>query len=690
MYSTFLKSALTLLIVFEVSQSYSQKTKIDQKIDSLNEVLSSSKGLHKIDVLIELGAELTQVNIDSSLATFRLAKKLAHQSKDKKREALSKVKLATAFNYKTQYDSAHAYFIEAEADGQSLNDYEILSSIFMNRGITYFYQSDFSKARELFTKSLNMASIEKNAKDKARCYNNIGLTFQYQGNFEDAFTYLLKSTVIEDSLGNELAVAKSYNNMAMLLSDLNNYDEAKNYYEKSLQIKLKHGDQRGATGTYINLAILYKNTNSYDESMHAYLEALKLAKASNYTNGMLDILSNLAVLHNHLLQHNEAIQYLEQALTLTNQNEENNRSVMVKVNLCDSYRLAGHLTKAKKMAPELIKNLALLGNTRQVHQAYLIFSQLYEELNLYSKSLTYYKKHKVLGDSIFNQEKNKSILELKTQYETEKKEKEIELLSVENELKETEIQVANNRLMAAIGTSGLLLLTIFLLFNRYKHKQRALLAEEKAINQKLGFKSLIEGEEKERKRIAQELHDGLGQLLSTARLNISALEDMVKTEVDKQWQNSLKLIDDAVTEVRHISHNMMPNALISIGFEAALKEQIHIINDAGQVKVHCELPKEKINFEESEAIALYRVIQEVLNNSLKYSAAQNIWVIIANTNGIEVSIKDDGKGFDTNQIKSTSGIGWQNIESRIELLNGELNIQTGKGAGCEVNIKLAV
>lgn len=685
-----IKAVLSLIIASTVVSSYAQNTNIDQKIDSLNQVLKTTHGHDQINPLIELGVELTQINLDSAHNTFKLAIQLAKQFNDKKKEALSKIKLASIFNYKSLYDSAHFYFTEAEIVGHEFHDYEILSSIYMNRGITYFYQSEYSKAREQFSKSLEMAIVEKNTKDIARCYNNIGLTFQYQGNFQNAFEYLLKSTVIEDSLGNELAVAKSYNNMAMLLSDLGNNEEAQKYYEKSLEIKIRHGDLRGATGTYINLAILYKNMNDYDQAMAAYNEALRLAEETNYTNGMIDVLSNMAVLYNHLLRHEKAIEQLKKAMPLLAPNKENNQSVMVKVNLCDSYRLAGHLSKAESMVPSLVPSIELLGNTRQMHQAYLIFSELYESLGKIDQSLAYYKRHKILGDSIFNQDKNKTILELKTQYETEKKEQEIELLSVENQLKASELQRANSLIWATIGSSLLLLVTAFLLFNRYKHKQRAILAEEKAINQKLGFKSIIEGEEKERKRIAQELHDGLGQLLSTARLNVSAMEDNVEKIVTKQWENSLKLIDEAVTEVRHISHNMMPNALISIGFEAALKEQIHIINDVGQLKIHSKMPEEKINLGESESIALYRVIQEILNNSLKYAQAQNIWLTITIANGIVVSIKDDGKGFDTNQIKSSSGIGWQNIESRIELLNGELVIQAEEGKGCEVNIQLAV
>ena len=134
----------------------------------------------------------------------------------------------------------------------------------------------------------------------------------------------------------------------------------------------------------------------------------------------------------------------------------------------------------------------------------------------------------------------------------------------------------------------------------------------------------------------------------------------------------------------------MPNALISIGFEAALKEQIHIINDAGRVKVHAQFPEDKIEIEEAEAIALYRVIQELLNNALKYAEADNIWLTIDVSDQLQVSIKDDGKGFDLNQIKSSTGIGWQNIRSRVDILNGAIDIRSKLGKGSQISLKIAV
>jgi len=104
-----------------------------------------------------------------------------------------------------------------------------------------------------------------------------------------------------------------------------------------------------------------------------------------------------------------------------------------------------------------------------------------------------------------------------------------------------------------------------------------------------------------------------------------------------------------------------------------------------------ELPSRKIEIEESKAIALYRIIQEVLNNSLKYSEASNIWLILSENNGtLNIKISDDGKGFDTDQIASSKGIGWQNIYSRIEIINGSIHIESNLTHGTSVEMKLAV
>ena len=557
-------------------------------------------------------------------------------------------------------------------------------------GIIYSDRNEFGKALGLYQTALKIRIEINDSLGQASLFNKLGIIYQKQGELSEAMDYQLQALRFYERLNHKYGAAQCLNNVAIIYYNQGQLDDALDYYNQSYAIKKEIGDKYGMAGTLANIGNIYYSNLQFDSAIIKTNEAVDYLRQLGANEYLAAGLNNLGAMQQEAGQLEAAKKSILESLAIREEQNDPKGIASCKTNLASLSIRLNELKQAEKYLSEALVLASTHHLLLEMRQIYTGFADLYTKQKKFEMATVYYEKLVEVKDSIFSEESNKQILELKTQYETEKKEQEIELLSVENQLKETEIQIANNRLMAAIGASGLLLATIFLLFNRYKHKQRALLAEEKAINQKLGFKSLIEGEEKERKRIAQELHDGLGQLLSTARLNISALEDMVKTEVDKQWQNSIKLIDEAVTEVRHISHNMMPNALVSIGFEAALKEQVHIINDAGKVKVHAELPAEKIPLPESEAIALYRVIQEVLNNALKYAEAKNIWLTISHDLALSISIKDDGKGFDTNVINTSDGIGWQNIYSRMEILNGEVHIHSNPGHGSEISLKLAV
>jgi signal transduction histidine kinase len=282
---------------------------------------------------------------------------------------------------------------------------------------------------------------------------------------------------------------------------------------------------------------------------------------------------------------------------------------------------------------------------------------------------------------------------MQTKYETEKKEIENTKLQKENEIKE--LKIAQQRsdwkflLVLFIVIGFVLILTSIFIILRYKQKQKSELIKENSRQEKLRFKAVIDSEEKERTRIAKELHDGLGQLLSSAKLNISGLEDGIPKEDEYLLQNSLTIIDDAVKEVRNISHNLMPTALMNYGIIEAITGLVSKINDSKQIIVNFNKENFNINLDKENEIALYRITQEVLNNMLKHSKAKNIDIVFFNTNNnININIKDNGIGFNTEEIKDSKGIGWQNIYSRVSMLNGKIliNSQIGKGTDVHINI----
>jgi len=199
---------------------------------------------------------------------------------------------------------------------------------------------------------------------------------------------------------------------------------------------------------------------------------------------------------------------------------------------------------------------------------------------------------------------------------------------------------------------------------------------------------VIEAEEKERSRIAQELHDGLGQLLSTARLNVAGLEDAVNKEDQPSLERSLKIIDEACVEVRNISHNMMPSALIRLGLIPAINELVNNVNSAKGIKINFTT-NVNVSLGKSMDITIYRVVQEILNNMIKHAKANLISMSIEKNNtDLTITMKDNGIGFDTEELKKSEGMGWKNIFSRVSMLDGSIKLESELQKGTEVYINL--
>jgi two-component system, NarL family, sensor kinase len=184
----------------------------------------------------------------------------------------------------------------------------------------------------------------------------------------------------------------------------------------------------------------------------------------------------------------------------------------------------------------------------------------------------------------------------------------------------------------------------------------------------------------------------LGQLLSTAKMNIASLDDAVNQSDDEDkiiYQTSLNLIDEAVAEVRLISHNLMPGTLIRLGLIPALQDLVKKINTSGKIKVSFVPDPDFEKLSETSEIAIFRIVQEVLNNSLKHSGAKSIGIALKKlSDEIRLIISDDGIGIDVSKIEKSEGIGWKNIYSRVAMLNGKIEIQSQKDTGTTILISL--
>jgi len=200
---------------------------------------------------------------------------------------------------------------------------------------------------------------------------------------------------------------------------------------------------------------------------------------------------------------------------------------------------------------------------------------------------------------------------------------------------------------------------------------------------------MVQGQEEERKRIAQDLHDGLGGLLTSARLQMQNIQ----REIDKISQLNLinkaeELVGNAYAEVRRISHDMMPGALVDLGLFAAIEDLVDEMNEQSNIKVTTQWFTKDSGIIDKKKVVIYRIVQEALNNSLKHSQASHIHVeMTQNKNAYNLTIEDDGIGFDYEALKQKSkGIGLQSLQSRVDYLNGEIQFQTAVGKGTQIDI----
>ena len=271
---------------------------------------------------------------------------------------------------------------------------------------------------------------------------------------------------------------------------------------------------------------------------------------------------------------------------------------------------------------------------------------------------------------------------MQAKYETAEKEKQNAELLRDNQIKELNLTQKNNQLLMLSAVLVLGALGALLFMNRQKLRRQQQLHDEIQHQQKLRLKAIIESQETERKRIAAELHDGLGQSLAAVRMRLSK---------EHTSEETVEMLDKSCVELREISHNMMPSNLMRSGLTVALKEMAGRINRTGQLKVTVDGEEDLPSLEVNAEVHLFRIVQELLNNIIKYAEATSSSVqLMADGKHYTLMIEDNGRGFDKSSLQKSSGNGWYNIQSRLSMLNGSVEIDTAPGRGTVVTIEVPI
>jgi len=541
-------------------------------------------------------------------------------------------------------------------------------------------------ALAVISKGIALASEHHDSLNIAKLIQTKGLALNIVGKRDSCAYFLYQAAEIFSRHNYAEQLAWAYNDIARLYRRTNDYDKALEYYDNALGIFKRLRNSKGVGIIYNESGVVFEGKGDFDEAIRRYNASLQIQQARNDSVGIayaLDFLSG-AYLQKKDLQHAE--QYGLQALSIRNAIEDSFALAVNYSNLGDIYAEEKNYGKAEEyylksnVLASRINYYDLLANN------YKQISDLSKEQSQFQKAFDYLELYNSLNDSLFRIEKTKQIQELSTRYETAEKEKEIQQ-------QQFEISKRNYYIEAILVIFLLSSLLAYSFYRRYRLKHEAKLQREIMTQQDLAVKAVIEAEENERKRIAGDLHDGVGQMMSAARMNLSALSHSLgfaSEDQRKNFQRITSLVDESCNEVRLVSHNMMPNALVKSGLAAAIKEFLdRIDNNAIKISVYTEGLDQRVNT--NIETVLYRVIQECVNNVMKHASASMLDIaLLKDDKKISVTIEDNGKGFNVAVAENTGGIGLRNIQTRIEFLKGTVEWDSSPGKGTLVAIHVPV
>lgn len=577
-------------------------------------------------------------------------------------------------------DSAELLYKKAGALAKKIN-YTDGYLVYTGRYAGLLYnQLRYKEALAVCEDQLAVAKQTGNTRKEADAYNNIALQYQALGRLPEAAECLLKALHLAEQL-DDLTIQQRFNsNLASLFYTLKNKEKSIYYARKGYEVALKMNDTTRLAWSMTNLVISETLNGMYDSAIAHCKTIINIGKYVD-EEMLLAAYINLGDIHMRIGKHAEGLQWLTKGQALLTPATTPDYEAHFMAGFAKGYAGLGQTAKANawfdKLSPIMEK--VLYGD--ELRDAYLLGAEIKEASHQLEAALALRKKYMVVNDSLTNLTTNSTIHEMETRYQTSQKEKAIAQQQLQISNQQYAIQQKNKWIW--IGAIVILALTSVIVAGWYVQQQKRKAAEATKLNELL--QARLRGEEEERSRTARDLHDGIGSILSAAKMQLHAIQG---ASHNQGYQKAIELVEHAIGEVRTISHNMAPEIVLQEGLEYAVKSFCARISHPGlEIEQYTVGTVRRLGTDLE--LLVYRIIQEAVNNIIKHAqATQAIVQLSYGNNMLMVTIEDNGIGFDPETVKR-KGIGLSNLPARVSLLNGEYRIESRPGEGTTVSFELA-
>jgi signal transduction histidine kinase len=504
-----------------------------------------------------------------------------------------------------------------------------------------------------------------------------GTLYRRKARYAEALDFYLKCTEIAEKNNYEDLMAKSYSMLGVFHMSRRNLEESERFHLKALAMRQKMGNDKEIYNSYENLGIVNREKGEYRKALDFYFKALKIVETMDDSLSLSFCYNDIGAAYSFLGETVTAEKYLKESIRIREKLHAMDEIAYTYNYLGENEERKGDLKAAAYWIHRALDKAIEIGNHKQHAEALESLSDFFARNKMADSAYHYLKLHKSYKDSLQKADNEEIIAKLRTKYETSKKEQIIHAQSY---------ALSKQNWYLAILLSILILggIASWLFFRNRQHQQKKKLQQTIMEQQDLATKAVLQAEENERQRIAADLHDGVGQMLTAVRLNLQGLQDRIQLNKEEDrliYEKVLCMMDESSKEVRTVSHTIMPNALIKTGLGNAIKDFVEKIeNNQILIQLHTQGLNDKL--ETHIEIVVYRIVQECVKNVIKHSKANKLDIsIIRDDDGLRVTVEDNGTGFNKSELEKKSGIGMKNIRARIEYLKGSLDVDTQPGKG---------
>jgi two-component system, NarL family, sensor kinase len=578
-------------------------------------------------------------------------------------------------------DSALLFGKAGVALGKRIGYKTGLAQVSSDVAFVYFDKGDFQSAIRHWNEAL---ALRRELDDKPRVASlqmKLGGAYFRIGDYETSLKYQLEALRSYEELKMPQGVGQALNNAAAVYEHQNLLDDALATYQRAYDLHSRNNSKPEMGITLLNIGNIHFRRNDFENAKHRYTRALALIPDAMQPSSTAIGLNNLSEIHILQKDYDSARMYSQRALDLR-------KKIGDYAGVVSSLNMMGriHSKKREFAAAQEYLNAALDSARRknilpEEGKIHLNLSELFRDKGDWKNSLESFVAYTAVKDSLLNQVGRDRIAELQIRYETEKKEQQIALQNAELSEKQTQITLDIIIISGLVLTIALLAIIFALLRNRQRRKLEIERKENEISVREAYIRASIESQENERKRFAQDLHDGMGQWMSSLRVILGEINDSSSDEEKLVLlEKSDHILQEMNHEFRSIAFNLMPHTLIRMGLVAAIEEMVLRLNATTKVRFSAISFGFPERLSELEEITLYRVSQEWINNILKYANASQVTIQLTGHQDERIlMIEDDGEGFNVKKLHESSGNGWKNIHSRLSLIKASVDIDTTAG-----------